>query len=247
MGKAPGGVCYRHVIGAGIGAGEIEIDQPGHLAVQHQHIVGEQIGVDGRLRQAGGPIGGSGQPARHGLRQGGIDLAQAAVSGFIGTAGRERRPRSRAKRIGPRRGEIGQRLVHAGQRRAHFAGGSGRGFGEAHAGQEFDQAGRAAVQFLQYLPAAIGHRAGHGQALGREMAHQRQKPRQIAGINAFFIQGEDETAARGFSQEIAVFNAFRDALEADGAADIISSQKRRQIGRADRGVDGHGPTVRFRQ
>ena len=230
------------IISAGISAGEIEIDEAGDAPIQHQYIIGKQIGMDGRLRQASRPIGGGGQPARHGIGQAGVNLAQPAIA-----AGGERWPGRGAKRVGARGGEIGERTVHLAQCGANLAGGLRRGFSNAHTRQEFDQAGWAAVQHLQNLAAGIDNRAGDREAFGRKMAHQRQEPGQIAGIDALFIQGEDEAPACGFEQKIAVLDAFGDALEADCGADIIAGQKGRQIIGADRGVNGHRSATRVRR
>ena len=230
------------IISAGISAGEIEIDKARDAPIQHQHIIGKQVGMDGRLRQASGPRGGCGQPARHGIGQAGVNLAQPAIA-----AGGKRRPGGGAKRIGAGRGEIGERPVHLAKCGANLTGGLRRGFSNAHTRQEFDQAGRAAVQHLQNLAAGIDNRARDREALGCKMAHQRQEPGQIASIDALFIKGEDEAPACGFEQEIAVLDAFGDALEADCGADIITGQKGRQIIGADRGVNGHRSATRVRR
>src|SRR5260370_30511650 len=53
--EAPGVEADRQVIGEKIGAGEIEIDQPRHLAVAEEDIVREQIGMDDPARQPARP------------------------------------------------------------------------------------------------------------------------------------------------------------------------------------------------
>src|SRR5256885_13158013 len=42
----------RQIVGEKIGAREIEIDQPGYVAVAEEHVVGKQIGMDHADRQA---------------------------------------------------------------------------------------------------------------------------------------------------------------------------------------------------
>jgi len=54
--KTPGVEANGDVVGERIGAGEVEVDQPGQPVAEEKHIVGKQIGMDDALRQAGRPV-----------------------------------------------------------------------------------------------------------------------------------------------------------------------------------------------
>src|SRR5215204_3497794 len=53
--EAPGVEADGDIEGERVGAGEIEVDQPGEPVAQEEHVVGKQIGVDDALRQVAWP------------------------------------------------------------------------------------------------------------------------------------------------------------------------------------------------
>lgn len=54
--EAPRAVHHGKVVGARVGAGEVEIDDAGDGVAERQHVVREQVGVDRRLRQVRRPV-----------------------------------------------------------------------------------------------------------------------------------------------------------------------------------------------
>ena len=81
-------------------------------------------------------------------------------------------------------------------------------------------------------------RAMHA-ALG-QMLHQPQEEGQVFGRHPLFIQGQDEGAAVGLQVEIGVLDAFGDALEGQGGADVVLLQQPLQLLETDIGINGHG-------
>ena len=71
---------YAQVIGEHVGAGEIEIDQAGQLAVPEEHVVGKQVGVDDAAGQATRPFPFQNiQFDRHGMQRfGSLEEARKA-------------------------------------------------------------------------------------------------------------------------------------------------------------------------
>ena len=95
------------IISAGISAGEIEIDEAGDAPIQHQHIIGKQIGMDDAAREVFGPMCLQERAfRRHPRLQARLDLIKiiAAPLGQI-------IPTLWAKRIGAIKREVGQCLV----------------------------------------------------------------------------------------------------------------------------------------
>src|SRR5262245_48785048 len=54
--EAPSIQADRDVIGEGVGAGKVEVDQARKLVTKEKHIVGEQVGVDHAFRQTARPV-----------------------------------------------------------------------------------------------------------------------------------------------------------------------------------------------
>ena len=115
-GKAPCAVGNCEIISTNVGAGEIEVDQAGDFAAQHQHIVGKQVGMDGRNGQISGPV-----LLEMITFQGNTRAARAGLNAFkprFGATLRQRPPCRYAKAVGPRSSEICQRRVHLSERGA---------------------------------------------------------------------------------------------------------------------------------
>src|SRR6185312_2652059 len=73
----------------------------------------------------------------------------------------------------------------------------------------------------------------------RQMLHQADEEGQVLGMDALLIQGEDEGAPVGLEIEIGVLDAFGDALERQGLADIVLLQQPLQVLETDFGIDSH--------
>src|SRR5690606_18962409 len=54
--EAPGVEADRDVVGEGVGAGEVEVDDAGHPVAEEEHVVGKQVGVDDAGRKPVGPL-----------------------------------------------------------------------------------------------------------------------------------------------------------------------------------------------
>ena len=89
-------------------------------------------------------------------------------------------------------------------------------------------------------PSFAAHRQRAGHAIRREMLHQAEEPRQVGGIDALFVEREDEVALRRAEREIAVLDALRDAAEGDQMADVIVGKERGERVVGNLGIDGHG-------
>ena len=76
-------------------------------------------------------------------------------------------------------------------------------------------------------------------ALG-QMFHQADEEGQVLGMNALFVQGQDEGAPVGLEVEVGVLDALGDALEGQRLADIVLLQQPLQILETDFRIDGHG-------
>ena len=61
------------------------------------------------------------------------------------------------------------------------------------------------------------------------MLHQPQEEGQVVGADPLFIQGQDEGAAIGLQVEIGILDAFGDALEGQGRADIVTGEQALQL------------------
>ena len=77
------------------------------------------------------------------------------------------------------------------------------------------------------------------------MVEQVDKERQVAFTHTFFIEGEDEAPACGFEQKIAVLDAFGDALEGLGPADVVFGEKGFELGLRELRVNAAPDAVGF--
>ncbi len=71
------------------------------------------------------------------------------------------------------------------------------------------------------------------------MLHQSQKEWQIGFANTLLIQRQDKTATIRLQMEVGILHALRNALEAAGAADVVTGEKFLQILKGNVGIDGH--------
>ena len=95
------------------------------------------------------------------------------------------------------------------------------------------------LSVLQRHALAVGNRLRHRQALARQMRHQRQEPWQVAGIDALFIQRQEEPPARRLDEIIAVLDALGDALETGRHAELITGEKAGKVGGGNLRIDRH--------
>ena len=72
------------------------------------------------------------------------------------------------------------------------------------------------------------------------MVEQGEEEGQVAGVDALFVQRQDEAAGGGVDEVVAVLDPFRDALGGDEVADIvIAAQEGGQRFCGHLCVDGH--------
>src|SRR3546814_1072367 len=70
------------------------------------------------------------------------------------------------------------------------------------------------------------------------MIEQRHEEGQSVRLDALFVERQDEAAAGGVDQVIAVLDALGDALGRDQFADVVARQERRQRFGGNMRVDG---------
>ena len=232
---------HRQVIGGHVVAGEIEVDQPRHLVAQQQDVVGEQIGMDHRSRQALGPVrfevAQFGFDQRRQRRVDGMEPLPAALRQQFVPVRQGHGIRALARKVGGIEMKPRQRLPHGmGLRR----------IGQVHrnARKEFDQRHRLAAHKTERRAGAIMDRAGNGAALGREMIQQAEEERQFLHRHAGLVHRQDEARAvavapGGFHQPVGIGHAFGNALGRNQRADIVFGHEAGKLGRGKRGVDGH--------
>src|SRR3546814_7936828 len=76
-------------------------------------------------------------------------------------------------------------------------------------------------------------------ARAREMVEQGDEKGQVVRLHPLFIEGEDETPARGFEQIIAVLHPLGNALARHDRADVVARDERGEFVGIDMGVNGH--------
>ena len=96
-----------------------------------------------------------------------------------------------------------------------------------------------AGKLVENLAATIAHRQRAGHAACRKMFHQSEKERQIGGIDALFIDRQDEGAARRVHQIVGVLDAFGDPFEREQTSQRIAGDKAHKLVVADFGIDRH--------
>ena len=166
--EAPGIETDRHVIGERVGAGKIEIDQPGQSVTEEEHVVGEQIGVD----HAVGQITWPGLVERVKLL--GDLRAQAgphAVAALLGLRV-ERAPALDRQRVRPLVRKILAGEMQARQRLAHRRAMTGVRPADPQSVEKGDDRRRPAGEFAEHPALAVLHRLRAGDAARREMFHQ---------------------------------------------------------------------------
>ena len=197
--EAPGVEADAEVVGEGVVAGEIEVDQPGKPIAEEEHVVGEEIGVDHAARQvrtARSPATRRARPPSHRARPGETSSARAW------------RPRTAAgqpsmrQRVGPAQREVRARLVHARQRLADLAAMTGLRPANPQAVEKGDDRGGAAGEAPERLAVARAHRLRAGDAARGQMLHQADEERQVVLVHPLFIERQDELAGFGVQQEL---------------------------------------------
>jgi hypothetical protein len=78
-------------------------------------------------------------------------------------------------------------------------------------------------------------------ALG-QMIHQAEEERQVARIDALFVERDHVLAALGGQHVVGVLDALGDALEGDRPADVVVGEKGLELRVADFRVDRHQAT-----
>ena len=114
-----------------------------------------------------------------------------------------------------------------------------------HAVQKGDDCRRPAAQFAQCLAVTCPHRGRAGDALMRQMVHQRDEERQVLGGDPFFVKRQDKVALLGGQQEIGILHPLGDALARQHFADVVQGDKAAQLLIADFGVDRHARLSSF--
>src|SRR5215469_1184593 len=108
-----------------------------------------------------------------------------------------------------------------------------------HSGKKGHHRRRAAAQLAQGdpIPRLDGERAGD--AVRRQVLHQRDKERQILARHALFVKRQDEVAALGGDEEVRVLDTFCDALAGQHLADVVKRNERSELVICNIGVNGH--------
>ena len=221
----------REVVREEIGRREAEVDDARHPIAGKQHVVAEEIAVDRALGQLAA--------AESGLK---FDLAveqrhlrgvETRLDRACGLA-----PPRRSAAIGQARAIGLRRDVQPRQRSAHVGAVHRRWRLDRRAVDTRDEARGLAVEQREQCAGAIGHRRRHFDAGAREMRHQIQIERQLAGRQAL-VQREDVTAALGRHEIVGVLDARRNGLQFGQTANRIAREPGVEFGSGDRCVNGH--------
>ncbi len=208
--EAPGVEADRHVVGVDVRGGEVEIDQPGNPAIEEEHVVREQIGMD--------------MPHRQVLRPGGQDPLQPAGQLRRQARAAPHRRRSHLASSGPQASgpsafwRVGAKpwpgQMQLGQRRTQRLAMLGQHTARPHAGQEGGDGGNLARPAGSAFWPSLA-RTGSGQEMPAccQMLHQPQEPGQVRRVHPLLVQGEDEIALCGPQRVIAVLHALGDAAD----------------------------------
>ena len=108
--------------------------------------------------------------------------------------------------------------------------------------QEGRDGGGPSRQRAQRLAVAAMDRPRAIDAARGEMVHQAEEERQVRRVDALFVERDEVGALGGGQQVVGVLDAFGDALEGFGLADVVLGEKGFQLGVADFGVDRHQAT-----
>jgi hypothetical protein len=71
------------------------------------------------------------------------------------------------------------------------------------------------------------------------MVEQREEKRQVGGIDALFVQGQDEGTALGAQQVVGILDSLGDAFARDRLAKRIVGEEAPQLVIGNVGVDSH--------
>ena len=101
---------------------------------------------------------------------------------------------------------------------------------DPHAVEKRHDGGGALRELPERRTDAIVHRLRTGEPARGQMLDQIEKKRQIAGGDAFFIEGEDKKAAARVQQEVRILNPFGNSLIGQQAADIVAGKEGAEAG-----------------
>ena len=108
-----------------------------------------------------------------------------------------------------------------------------------HAGEKADHRRRTAAQLPQRDAVAAVDRQRAGDAVLRQMLHQRDEERQVPRRHPLLVEGQDEIAVRRGEEEIRVLDPLGDALARQHLADVVERDKGAQLVVGDIGIDRH--------
>src|SRR4029079_10057147 len=111
-----------------------------------------------------------------------------------------------------------------------------------HALQEAGHGGALAGKRAPRVSVAAVERPRAGDAAPGEVVHQAEEERQVARIDALFVERHHVLAARRGEHVVGVLDALGDALEGLRLADVVVLEKGLELGVADLRVDGHQAT-----
>src|SRR5262249_37936274 len=196
---------------------------------------GEEVGLSAPRRQVL-------RPACLEYREFAGDLIGQARRNLMGARrrGLVQSPPSRNRQVvGARPSVMGAGQVHARHGLAQQLTLSRRRSARPHAVEEADDRRRPPAQLAERRARALVDRRRADEALGREMLHEPEEERQVGARDTLLVEGEDIAAAIGREQEVAVLDAFGNALAGHGAADVVEGDEVLEIAVRDFRVDGH--------
>ena len=233
--KAPGVEADGDVVGQQVGGGEVEVDQSGDVAFEEEHVVREQVGMDVAARQVAWPCGKDrGQRVGQHGSEPRFDLVRTVEAAL-----QQRPPPARAQGVGAGGDVAAAGDVEPGQRGAEGAAMLRPHPARPHAGEEGGDAGGAAGQGAQAVAVPAADRQRAGDPLPRQVLHQAEEPRQLRGVDALFVEGEDVVAGGGAELVVAVLHPLGDAAEGDDGAEVIAFEEDGQRLVGNLRIDGH--------
>ena len=222
---------YRHVEQQAIDAGKVEIDHAADAVALEQHVVAEQVGMDGPARQILAPVPRLKLEFRAQERGAlGIEERAHLGSGFAP-------PAWPAWIVEPARiGLAGE--MYVGECAADVAALRRRGRRDRFSLQARDQRRRLAVQLGEQPAVDVGRRRRAGNAMLRQVRHQSEIERQF-DRRELLEQRQDVAPAGGGDEVVRVLDARGDALHLHQGADAIVLQPNRKLLGRDLSEDRH--------
>ena len=108
--------------------------------------------------------------------------------------------------------------------------------------QERRDGGRPAGQLAHGVAVAAVDRLRAVDAARRQMIHQAEEERQVLRIDALLVERQEVLPAIRRQQVVGVLDAFGNALQRVGAANVVFGEECLELGIADVGVDRHQAT-----